>query len=148
MLPPPPFVEPEDQIRRSARGLAAALIVSTPISGIATFALIAILFGEPRLEGPDGLTVQGGLAYGLPAIIGAMVLLWSFSSVPFPSRQVLAAICAGISAFCLLVGFLSLRGSTESNDPSIGGPILIVFSLLLGVAALVLGGRSTGNDQR
>ena len=147
MLPPPPAFEPPEPGTRTARGVAIALILSTPLSGIATFALAAVLFGEERLEGAGGLTLQGTVAYGVPAILGLCVLLWSISSVPFPSSRQLAVVCAVVAVVCLVAGLSSLR-QAESGDPSIGGPLLIAFAVAPTIAAATLWARgSARNDE-
>lgn len=123
------------------------MILSTPLSGIATFALASVLFGEERLEGANGLTLQGNVAYGFPAILGLCVLLWSISSVPFPSSRKLAVACGVAAIVCLAAGLFSLQ-QAERGDPSIGGPLLIAFAVVPALLAAILWGRgSARNDQ-
>ena len=123
---------------RTARIVAAILIVSTPISGIITFAVAAILFGEERLEDSGGLTPTGLVVIAIPAIVGLAVLLWSVSTAPFPSRKVIAGALGVAAAILVGIGLASIRTSAEASDVSVGGALLVLFAVPIFAAALVL----------
>ena len=142
MIPPPPVVPPPEPQTQTARTVAVLLILSTPISGIVTFALVAILFGEDRLETGSGLTSSGAVAYAIPAILGLGLLLWSISTVPFPRPRVIAGTLCVLALIFVAIGLRSSQQSAELGDPSIGGPLLVFFALPMLATALVLWVRS------
>ncbi len=115
-----------------------ALIVSTPITSLVSFAIIAIAFGEERLERSDGLTPTGWLAMLLPAVLGLCLLLWSRTSLAVPGRRTGGLVLAGLSVLCVVLGASSISGSSASGDASIGGGILVLAAVPLALVAMVL----------
>ena len=134
--PPPsrqPPLEPRD---RPIRLAGIVLACSTPITGFLTYAAAAILFGESRLEGSDGLTTAGVAALGVPTLLGALLVFWSFVSPRTPSRRAFAALTAAIGA--ALLGIWLWSALSADGDASIGGGLLVLASLPLGIAAVLL----------
>ncbi len=134
---PPPPQRPSLGLRdRPVRLAGIVLACSTPITGFLSYALIAILFGETRLESSNGLTSAGIAALAGPALLGAVLVLWSFVTPKTPTRQTFAALTATIGAALLVVGLWSTLSA--SGDASIGGGLLVLASLPLGVIAFLL----------
>ena len=114
------------------------LVCSTPISGFVSYAFMSVLFGETRLEGPNGLTPAGWAAISLPAILGAGLVLWSYWNPWAPRRRTMAALFALGAALLAGVGLWSTLASAGSGDASIGGGLLVLASIPIGVGAVVL----------
>jgi hypothetical protein len=119
----------------SMRVAGIALACSTPISGLLSYALVAIVLGESRLEGDDGLTIAGMVVLGLPLILGAALAVWN---PPVPSRQVLGIVAAAVAGAFVGVGLWSSSRSAALGDASIGGGLLVLAAVPTGVAAIVL----------
>lgn len=134
--PPPPQRPPLKLRNRPVRLAGILLACSTPITGFLSYAILAILLGESRLEGSDGLTGAGVAALIGPAILGALLVLWSFLTIKSPNRQTIALAAAATGATLLGVGLWSTLSA--SNDASIGGGLLVMAALPLGVASLLL----------
>ncbi len=115
------------------------LILSTPISGFVSYAITAILVGEERLEGANGLTALGWIAIGIPAILGLAVVLWSRTTVPLPGRKAVAMVMTGTALAIGAIGARSAQVSSEAGDASIGGGLAIIFAIALLVVAALLG---------
>ena len=146
--PPPPNsstermlpVEPseESERRRTLRVIGFVTALSTPISAFVSFALVAIIFGEDRLEGADGLTGLGVVSMLLPVLAGALLILWSWSPLPVPSTKNAAKLLGGLGIVVVGVGIYSTVTSAETRDPSIGGGLLVLIGFVLTVASAVL----------
>lgn len=134
--PPPPRPTSVGLGNRPLRLAGIVLAASTPVTGMLTYAFVAIMFGESRLEGPDGLTMPGAVTLGVPAILGALLVLWSFLTSWTPGRRTMAALSASVSVAMLGTGLWSTLSA--SGDASIGGGLLILASLPLGVVGLML----------
>ncbi len=110
---------------------------STPITGFLCYALAAILFGEDRLEGADGLTKIGLAVMGVPLAIGAGLVVWSFVDPESPSRRSVAGVLGVAGVAFLAVGLWAM--ASAGADASIGAGLLIMASLpLVAVAVLLL----------
>lgn len=114
------------------------LVCSTPISGFVSYALVSILLGETRLEGPSGLTPAGWVAISSPVTLGAGLVLWSFVNPWAPRRRTMAALLALGAALLAGVGLWSTVASAGRGDASIGGGLLVLASIPIGVGAVVL----------
>ena len=146
--PPPPNsstqrmlpVEPgeESERRRTLRVIGFVTALSTPISAFVSFALVAIIFGEDRLEGADGLTALGIFSMLLPALVGTLLVLWSWSPLPVPSTKNAAKLLGGLGIVLVGVGVSSTVTSAETADPSIGGGLLLAIGFVLTVASVAL----------
>lgn len=120
---------PSSSLRRNG----VLLVLSTPISGILSYAAIATVIGEEHLEGSDGLSGLGWVASALPLVAGLGLIAWSFTDRrPAPGRPVavvaLAVVLVGLGLVSLLTG--------EAGDPNIGGPLLVFAGLLTAVVGL------------
>lgn len=134
--PPPPQPPALGRRQRPLRVAGIVLACSTPITGFLTYAVAAIVFGESRFESSDGLTLAGVAALGTPALLGTLLVLWSFLSSRVPGRRTTAIVTAAVSVMLLCLGLWSTL--TASGDASIGGSLLVLASLVLGVVVLVL----------
>lgn len=118
--------------------MGALLALSSPISGIVPFAIMAALFGEENLETASGLTGAGYFAMAIPALIGLAIIAWSFRAELAISFKTWALALGSLGALSLASGVISIVGS-EPSDASIGGGILILTAVALfggvGIAA-------------
>ncbi len=120
---------------------------STPISGLISYAVAAVIVGETRLEGSGGLTGLGWAVVLLPLLFGLGLFAASWFVSRGPSRSAVG-LFVGLAA--VVVGGLGVRSvasSSGSGDASIGGGLLIITSLI-GVATAVLLLRGRGGDRR
>lgn len=139
-----------------ARILGALLVASTPITGILSFAALAIVFGEERFEDAAGLTALGWLAVLLPALAGALVIATSivkpdaFTAQAVTSRRKIVALTialAVVASLAIGLGAISIRSSATDGDASIGGGLLVLAGMTLAGSMVVLGVVSLSIDR-
>lgn len=120
---------------RTLRRTGALVILSTPVSGIISYAALATIIGEGRLETADGSTPLGVAALAMPLAIGAALIAWSFTERPAPSPRRVALVALGLGAALVVVGMVSLT-TGGAGDPNIGGGVV----MLGGIALCLVGG--------
>jgi len=126
-----------DDSRKMMRVLGLVLALSTPISAIISFALVAIVIGEDRLEGANGdTTVLGYAVMAAPLVVGLAMAAWAHIGLPVPDRQSVALSVGLFGLLCIVIGGWSV--GTADGDASIGGALLIFFGLACAVVGLGL----------
>jgi len=120
----------------SLRAAGWLLILSTPISAIVSFAALATVLGEDRLEGEQGLTALGWAAVLLPPFMGSVLVAWSFTGRRPPAPRRIRAVVLGLGAAVLALGVIAIT-TGPSDDPNIGGGVLILVGLAAVVAAII-----------
>ena len=111
---------------------------SARISGFVTYAVASVVLGEDRLEGQGGMTGLGWIAFGLPALVGVGLVLWSFVSDRAPRMRTAAVVSAVIAAAFLVLGLGSISASADDGDASIGGGLLVFASVPIAIGSAVL----------
>ncbi len=121
---------------RDLRAAGWLLILSTPISVIVSFAALANVLGEDRLEGEQGLTALGWAAIALPPLIGLVLVGWSFTDLPAPTPNRFRAVVLGLGVVVAVLGVIATT-TGPSDDPKIGGGVLVLTGLAMVAAAIV-----------
>jgi|GEM_PF-6067639 len=114
---------------------------STPITGIALFAIASTLIGEERLEATDvpgsgDLAFLGGILFFIPAIIGITLIILDLLKIRIPFSALtnnlhIAAVIIGGAGLAILVLGLASVINASAGDANIGGGILAIFGFLL-----------------
>ena len=111
------------------------------------YAAVAILVGEERLEGADGLTALGWATFALPVLIGATLIAASFSRWAGPGRRIVGLLFVAAAVCCFVLPMYALFTSPRF-DAVIGGGILMIASIPLAAAArmILVGSGSAARD--
>lgn len=118
--------------RRAVTILGALIALSTPISGLVFFAVFAVIFGEPNVEG----SLLGLLAFVIPLVIGVFIAVRSHFEKSLPSWRNVAIGLGVLGVNLVGLAVLALI-ATEEGDPNIGAGILVFAGLLaFGAAAM------------
>ena len=151
-MPPPPrfdqrvdhcHVEPTRlaRQRRTVRWVGIILACSTLISGLVTSALVAVLIGEQRLEGPTGSTVLSLAAFLMPLYVGLSIVVWSYRASKFPRAKAVGAMMGVVGVVFIGAAVWSITKIAGQGDASIGGGLLMLVGIGLVAGSAVLVGR-------
>lgn len=127
---------PEAADRSPLRRAGIVLVLSSPVTGLLLWALVASLVGEDRLEGPDAWPVVGTALFWLPALFGLIVIAWSATSWPVPDRRAAAGGAVVFGALLAVVGLFQLVGA-EPGDADIGGALLLLGGPAIAALGLI-----------
>lgn len=120
---------------RDLRAAGWLLVLSTPVSAVVSFASLATVLGEDRLEGEQGLTALGWAAIALPPLVGLALVGWSYTGRRPPAGNRTRAVVLGLGATALVLGIIATT-TGPSDDPKIGGGVLILAGLAVIVATI------------
>lgn len=131
----PPATSPS---AKTLRIIGAVAIVTTPITGLISYALSSTVLSEERLEGPTGLTALGWTTIALPAFVGLALVAASFTGIDVPmlGRRSIGGLLLVAAGLFAGVGVWSSL-SASPGDASIGGGLLVLAALPTVVAGLI-----------
>ena len=115
---------------RQLRIAGVVIALSTPISGIVSYAVVATVVGEDRLEGPDGLTPLGWTVGAIPLLVGMALVAWSFTGRSAPDGRTVAIGLLGLGLTLTGLGAVGLATGAV-GDANIGGGLLVIVGLML-----------------
>lgn len=111
------------------------LILSYPISGIVSFALVATLIGETALESGSGqVTTLGNLTQLLPVILGIGLIGVDLVYKPKLKNVSVWVTIAGI--VLVTAGFLAIMQDPGTGGANIGAGFLLMVGIALSLAGM------------
>ncbi len=84
------------------------------------------------------MTSLGWTAFGLPALVGICLVLWSFVTARTPRMRTAGFVSAAVAATLLVVGLWSISAAAGDDDASIGGGLLVLSSVPTAVGSVAL----------
>lgn len=110
--------------------VGVGLVAASPLLGLVTYALVALLIGEEHLEATNGSSTSLGLfTLLIPVLLGAVLM--ALDKIFKPNVKNVAHVVVALGVLLLAIGVHSVNLSiTMVDGASIGGSILTFAGML------------------